>query len=134
METTRATPTTKDTGIFEILKEVFGEEKHLLDYIPVDAVVMIAHDDRNGYVPHKISLGFVETKRGRIEVFAYMATTSHGKDIPVIHFFGRHPSGALRTFHQEDVPIEGQLHHPFSEIEDMGTYPILILLQVRLKN
>jgi hypothetical protein len=118
----------------DFLNAMRGAEEQL-QYLPLDGVELIAHNDHiKDHIPQKISYGFIESKHGRIEVFAYLMSTHTGThNLPDIHFYGRRLDGRLKRYHHPDLVRRGELYSPFDVIKDLPEeYPAIVLLHVGL--
>jgi hypothetical protein len=125
------------TAFFSSFLEAMRGAEDQLQYLPLDEVELVAHNDGiKDHIPQKISYGFIESKHGRIEVFAYLMSTHTGThNLPDIHFYGRRFDGRLKRYHHPDLARHGWLYSPFDVIKDMpGEYPAIVLLHVSLTN
>jgi hypothetical protein len=117
-------------NLLQTLKELLGDDAHILGYLPKH-VVVAPEDGGDGYVPYRIHFGTTrEAQSVQTEVYVYMLKSSHLKELPDIRLRGRHPLGTVRQYRLETVLSEGQVHGTFVTVKDLTASAIKSLLQV----
>lgn len=125
-------PLVRPMTILDTLKTILDEPDDLSQYLPIKVVQqMDLQVIPAGHMPHRIKFGVTNKARGAsIEVYAYISVSQRQRDVPEIHFFGRQPHGSLKSYHQEDVTMEGELDAELQPAKDSSSPTLHVLLQV----
>jgi hypothetical protein len=128
------------TRPLELLKSKFGKDAGLLEYIPVDRIEMVQHEDNfGGFLSHKIRLGTMHAGNADWTVWVYLyASASFKKHASIMKTFAIHPhnstnrvsvtgSEVLRkvALRDEFRPVSSN-HHVLAVLLKVSSTPILL--------